>query len=305
MSGTHEFIEDYRNKDILIYINGNLVSRDEAKISVFDSGFLLGDGIWESFRLHNGKLAFLDKHLDRLYENAKALDIDFGMKREDIVDALYKTLKENEMISDVHIRLMITRGKKVTPFQDPKVNLGSATVVIIAEHKKADPKVTKRGIRLFTVHVRRGRPDVLDPKLHTHSKLNDIIACIQAAKAGYDEALMLDTLGFVSTCNSTNFFIVRKNQVWTSTGNACLSGITRQNVIELCRENNIEVSERDFSLIDVYSSNEAFVTGTFGGLTPVIEVDGRIIGDGRQGKLTGRLIELYQAMMEMECPAQD
>lgn len=302
MAGTHEFLEDSRNKDVLVYLNGDLVHRDVAKVSVFDSGFLLGDGVWESFRLHNGKIAFLDPHLDRLFASAKLLDLNMSISRQDIVNVLYKTVHANKMTTGAHIRLMITRGLKKTPFQDPRINVGGATVVIIAEHKVVHSEATKRGIRLFTVHVRRGRPDVLDPKLHVHSKLNCIISLIQAIKAGADEALMLDPHGFVSTCNSTNFFIVRKNQVWTSTGRYCLNGITRGVVIDLCRENGIEVFERDFSLTEVYSADEAFVTGTFGGLTPVAEVDGRVIGDGKMGPMTMRLGELYNAKLDEECP---
>lgn len=302
MSGTHEFVEDSRNQDILIYVNGELFPRYEAKVSVFDSAFLVGDGFWESFRLHNGKLAFVKQHLSRLKANAKALDYSLGMPAEALIDEVYKTVRANNMnSSNVHIRMMITRGNKRSPSQDPRTNVGGPTLVIIAEYK-APSRDVDDGISLFTVHVRRDRPDVLDPKLHSHSKLNCVISCIQATKAGANEALMLDPQGFVSTCNSTNFFIVREDQVWTSSGQYCLNGITRGNIIELCKRNNIPVFEKDFSLFDVYSADEAFVTGTFGGIACVSEIDGRIIGDGRLGTMTRRLQALYNALLDEECP---
>lgn len=300
MSGTHEFVEDERNRDILIYVNGELVPRNEAKVSVFDSAFLVGDGFWESFRLHNGKLAFVEQHLLRLKANAKALDYDLGMPPETLVDEVYKTIRANNMTSNnVHIRLMITRGTKRSPSQDPRANISGPTIVIIAEYK-APSRNEDEGLRLFTVHVRRGRPDVQDPKLHPHSKLNCVISCIQATKAGADEALMLDPQGFVSTCNSTNFFIVRSDQVWTSTGRYCLNGITRGNIIAICKRSNIEVFEKDFSLLQVYSADEAFVTGTFGGVAYVSEVDGRVIGDGQMGAMTRRLRALYADLLDQE-----
>ncbi len=303
MAGTHEFVEDERNQNVLVYVNGEFFRREAAKVSVFDSAFLVGDGIWESFRLHNGRLAFVKQHLARLHANAKALDYDLGISPEAIIEEVYKTVRENKMTSNyVHIRLMITRGTKRSPSQDPRVNIGGPTMVIIAEYKSPS-RQTDTGIRLFTVHVRRGSPDVQDPKLHTHSKLNCILACIQATKAGADEALMLDPLGFVSTCNSTNFFIVRENQVWTSSGKYCMNGITRGNIISLCKRNNIEVFEKDFSLYDVYSADEAFVTGTFGGVACVGEVDGRVIGNGRMGSMTQRLQDLYAGLLDEECPA--
>ena len=302
MSGTHEFVEDVRNQDILIYVNGELFPRYEAKVSVFDSAFLVGDGFWESFRLHNGKLAFVKQHLSRLKANAKALDYSLGMPPEALIDEVYKTVRANNMnSSNVHIRMMITRGNKRSPSQDPRTNLGGPTLVIIAEYK-APSRNVEDGISLFTVHIRRDRPDVLDPKLHTHSKLNCVLSCIQATKAGANEALMLDPQGFVSTCNSTNFFIVRDNQVWTSSGQYCLNGITRGNVIELCKRNNIPVFEKDFSLFDVYSADEAFVTGTFGGIACVSEIDGRSIADGHLGPMTRRLQALYGALLDEECP---
>ena len=299
--GTHEYEDDPRNADIQISINGELFHRDEAKVSVFDSGFILGDGVWEGIRFHRGTLLFLDAHLRRLYEGAKALDLDIGLTPEALVDDIRAVLEANAMTSDVHIRLMITRGRKRTPYQDPRVTVGPATVVIIPEYKVPSPEVAQRGVRRSTVHVRRGPPDVQDNKLNSHSKLNCILACIQASKAGVDEALMLDTRGFVATCNSTHFFIVRDEEVWTSGGGYCLAGMTRRNVIDLCKDNGIPVYERDFSLTDVYGAGESFVTGTFAGLVPVAEVDGRRIGEGvGAGPVTRRLQSLYLDLIARE-----
>ena len=299
-TGTHEYADDPRNADILIYVNGILLPRKEATVSVFDSGFILGDGIWEGLRLHKGSIAFFDQHLDRLYEGAKAIDLDIGLDRKALAAAIRKTLDANGMSDGVHIRLMITRGIKATPYQDPRVTIGGATIVIIPEYKTPKPGAADEGIRLFTVHVRRPPPDTQDPKLNSHSKLNCITACIQAAKAGADEALMLDPHGFVATCNSTHFFIVRKGEVWTSSGKYCLGGITRSNVIRACRENDIPVFEKDFSLTDVYGADESFVTGTFAGLTPVAEIDGRTIGSGEKGEMTKRLQSLYRDLVERD-----
>ncbi|TGY89735.1 aminotransferase class IV [Marinicauda algicola] len=290
--GSHEYVDDPRNADIRIWINGELHARDQAKVSVFDSGFILGDGVWEGLRVHEGRIAFLDRHLDRLWEGAKAIDMEIGLTREALTAALHETLEANGMQDGVHIRLMVTRGLKATPYQDPRVTISKATVVIIPEWKTPKPETATRGLNLFTVHVRRGYPDVQDPKLNSHSKLNCITACIQAAKAGADEALMLDPHGFVATCNSTHFFIVRKGEVWTSTGDYCLPGITRGVVIELCREAAIPVFEKNFSLTEVYGAQEAFVTGTFAGLAPVSSVDGRKISEGR-GPMVERLQRLY------------
>ncbi len=296
--GTHDHEIDHRNAEILININGELFPRDEAKISVFDSGFILGDGVWEGLRLHNGKLLLIDQHLRRLYEGAKALDMDIGLSKEALTERVIETCRANRMQTGVHIRLMVTRGIKATPYQDPRVTITPATIVIIPEFKIPLEETLTNGIRLFTVHVRRGYPDVQDPKLNSHSKLNCIMACIQAAKAGADEALMLDPHGFVATCNSTHFFIVRSGEVWTSTGDFCLGGITRRNIIDLCKTNGTTVFEKNFSLTDVYGADEAFVTGTFAGVTPVVEVDGRIIGEGSPKKMVKRLQKLYLHMME-------
>ena len=292
--GTHATLPDERNENVLIYINGEFYPREEAKISVFDSGFLVGDGVWEGIRLHDGELAFLDLHLDRLFEGAKAIGLDVGMTRGELADALRETVGKNDMTTDVHLRLMVTRGDKKTPSQDPRLVVGGPNVVIIAEHKVADPEVKEQGVSLFTSTVRRPPPDTLDQKLNCHSKLHEVIALIQALEAGADEALMLDPTGAVATCNATNFFIVRGGEVWTSTGHYSLNGITRRMVIELCRADGIPVFERAFSLTDVYGADEAFVTGTFGGLTPVIRVDGREIGDGSPGETTYRLTRLYK-----------
>jgi len=299
--GTHDYQDDPRNAEILIDINGVLFSRDQAKVSVFDSGFVLGDGVWEGLRVHNGRIAFLEQHLDRLYEGSRALDMEMEISAAELGDRLYRLLEKNGMSDGVHIRLMVSRGVKATPYQDPRITITPPTIVIIPEYKQALPETAIRGIRLFTVHVRRGYPDVQDPKLNSHSKLNCITACIQAAKAGADEALMLDPHGFVATCNSTHFFIVRKGEVWTSSGDYCLGGITRGNVIALCQQNGIPVSQKNFSLTDVYGADEAFVTGTFAGLAPVREIDGRIIGDGERGPMVEQLQQLYLDMLEHEC----
>ena len=290
-------VSDPRNASILISVNGELKPRGEAMVSVFDSGFVLGDGVWEGLRVHRGRIAFLDRHLDRLFEGAKAIAMDIGLDRKELTRRLYDTLDANGMTDGAHVRLMVTRGVRSTPYQDPRVVVGGATVVIVAEYKEPEPAIVENGIRLFTVHVRRGDPAVQDPKLNSHSKLNCITACIQAIEAGADEALMLDPHGFVATCNSTHFFIVRKGAVWTSSGDYCLGGITRANVIEICRANGIPVFEKNFSLTDVYGAEEAFVTGTFAGVVPVREVDGRHLTDGR-GPMTERLQHLYRARIE-------
>lgn len=298
-SGTHKYQQDTRNDNILININGELFPRSEAKISVFDSGFILGDGVWEGIRLHNGRLAFIDQHMRRLYDGAKALDMDIGLSTTELVERIQSTCDANHMSDGVHIRLMVTRGIKSTPYQDPRVTISAATIVIIAEHKSAVEQIDNQGVSLFTSHVRRGYPDVQDPKLNTHSKLNCILACIQATKAHADEALMLDPHGFVATCNSTHFFIARGGEVWTSSGDFCLDGITRRNVINLCKDNDIKVFERNFTLADVYAADEAFITGTFAGLSAVAKVDGRIVGTGEKPMLA-RLQQLYIQLVETE-----
>lgn len=299
--GTHDFKADPRNETVLINVNGALVPRAEASVSVFDSGFMLGDGVWEGLRLHRGAFAFLEAHLDRLYEGAKAIAMDIGLSREELIARLDETVDSNAMRGEngVHIRLMVTRGIRSTPYQDPRVVISPATIVIIPEYKAPLPSTIETGIRLFTVHVRRGDPAVQDQKLNSHSKLNCITACIQATQAGADEALMLDPHGFVATCNSTHFFIVRKGEVWTSSGDYCLGGITRSNVIRICREADIPVFEKNFSLTDVYGADEAFVTGTFAGVVPVTEVDGRALSPAR-GPMVERLQGLYRELMDRD-----
>jgi branched-chain amino acid aminotransferase len=293
--GSHAHQPDPRNDDVLVWVNGELRPRAEAVVSVFDSGFVLGDGVWEGLRVHDGHPAFLERHLDRLLDGAAALMIDIGLDRAGLTEAIYRTLEANDMHDGVHVRLMVTRGLKATPYQDPRVTIGPATVVVVAEHKEPSPASATEGITLFTTHVRRATPDTLDPKLNAHSKLNDILACIQAYTAGADEALMLDPHGFVATCNSTHFFVVtRDGEVWTSDGRFCLPGITRANVLEVCRAHGVPARETTFSLTDVYAAAEAFVTGTFAGLVPVRSVDGRTIGTGERGPVVARLQELYR-----------
>ena len=291
---THQASDDARNADIQIYVNGTIVHRDEAKVSVYDSGFMLGDGIWEGLRLYNGKWAFLDEHMDRLFEASMALDLDIGMDRAGVIAALEATRLANGMETDTHARLMITRGVKDKPFQHPSLSTSGPTMVIICEHSK--PSIP-RPIRLATVPHMRGLPMTQDPKLNSHSKLNCILACIAAEKAGADEALMLDVNGFVNTTNTCNFFIVKKGAVWTSTGDYCMNGITRQKVIDVCRADGIPVFERNYSLVDTYSADEAFLTGTFGAQTPVADLDGRQIGSGELGPVTTRIRELYKDLV--------
>ena len=296
--GTHDYVADERNANVLININGNLVPRGQATVSVFDSGFVLGDGVWEGLRVHGGVIVFLGRHLKRLYEGAKALDIDMALTPEQLAARLYETIDANNMQEGGHIRLMVTRGVKATPYQDPRVTISEPTIVIIPEFKSPVKETLDEGIKLFTVHVRRGYPDVQDQKLNSHSKINCILACIQATKAGADEALMLDPHGFVATCNSTHFFIVKDGEVWTSTGQFCLGGVTRRLVLESCQDSSIPAFEKNFSLTDVYSADEAFVTGTYAGLVPVHTIDGRTIGDVAQsnalpGPMVTRLREAY------------
>ena len=299
-TGTHVFTPDPRNDNVLIDVNGELFRRPDAKVSVFDSGFMLGDGVWEGLRVYDGRMAFLDRHLDRLWQGAKAIMLDIGIGREELVARLRRVLDANEMTGDgVHIRLMVTRGIRSTPYQDPRVVISPATIVIIPEWKAPAAGTATRMLNLATVHVRRGYPDVQDPKLNSHSKLNCITACIQAAQAGADEALMLDPHGFVATCNSTHFFIVRGGEVWTSTGDYCLDGITRRIVVETARAAGIPTYERNFSLTDVYGADEAFTTGTFAGLAPIGTIDGRVIGTER-GPMVERLQALYRTAVDRE-----
>ncbi len=275
---THDADADIRNRDIKIYVNGDIVHRDAAKVSVYDSGFMLGDGIWEGMRLYHGTWAFFDEHMDRFFNSCKAIALDVGMDKAGIMDALTRTAAANGMTHDVHCRLMLTRGVKDKPFQHPALSTSGPTLVIIMEHSKPVDRLQSAGIRLASVPQVRGLPHSQDPKLNSHSKLNCIIACLQAEAAGADEALMLDPHGFVNTTNACNFFIVRRGAVWTSTGDYCMNGVTRQKVIDLCRENDIPVYEKNFSLYEAYGADEAFLTGTFGAQTPVAEIDGKPIG---------------------------
>jgi branched-chain amino acid aminotransferase len=291
---THQAEEDARNDAILIWVNGQIVPKAQATVSVYDSGFMLGDGVWEGIRLYNGRWAFLDDHIDRLFEAAKAIDLDIARTPDQVKQAILDTQVANGMHSDAHARLMVTRGVKTRPFQHPKLSQQGPTMVIIMEHSR--PKLP-RPIRLATVPHLRGLPMTQDPKLNSHSKLNCILACIAAEKAGADEALMLDIHGFVNTTNACNVFIVRKGQVWTSTGDYCMNGITRGKVIDLCRQNGIPVFERNYTLVDVYSADEMFLTGTFGAQTPVGMVDGRMIGTGQMGPMTQRLRALYKDLV--------
>lgn len=294
--GVHDYPDDPRNADILISVNGELKHRDQAVVSVFDSGFLLGDGVWEGMRVKDGGIAFLDDHLERLYAGAKTIDMEMDLTPQQLADRLFECLSANEMTDGVHIRLLVTRGRKKSPYQGPRFTVTPPTIVIIPEYKNPVPEIIARGQSLFTAHVRRTGPAEQDQKLNSHSKLNCILACIQAEKAGADEALMLDPLGFVATCNSTHFFVVRDGEVWTSPPEYCLGGITRGNIIRVCRESGIPVFEKRFSLFDVYSADEAFLTGTFAGVSPVREVDGRIIVN-LNGPISQRISELYQDLV--------
>ena len=295
--GTHNAIQDDRNESIIIYINGAFHVRNEAKISVFDSGYLIGDGIWEGIRLTGSKLVFVEEHLNRLWQAAKATHINMAYSKAELIEIIYKTLEKNNMTDGVHIRVMVTRGIKKTPSQDPRLTITGPNLVIIPEHKMADESSKKSGLKLFTSTIRRGSPDYLDPKLNCHSKLHEVQALVQAIEAGADEALMLDINGFVSTCNSTNFFMVKDGVVITSTDQYCMNGITRQKIIDLCVENNMPVVERNFSLYDVYDADECFVTGTFAGISPVISIDGRTIENESNNEISASLSILYKKLI--------
>ena len=302
--GTHSYIQDQRNENIIIYINGEFFPRKEAKISVFDSGFLLGDGVWEGIRLYNKRLCLIDEHLERLYRGAEKLKIGIGKSKEELIALIYETVNANAMDSDVHIRLIVSRGLKQTPYQHPNANVGGASIVIIPEYKKADAILLSKGIRLCLVDTVRGAHNSQDPRLNTLSKLNCIFGCLEADEKGFDEGIMLDMNGNVSTCNSTNFFIVKNGEVWTSTGEYCLPGITRGNIIKLCRENHIPVFEKNFQMKDVYSANEVFVTGTFAGVIPAIQVDDTSIGNGNSGLITEKLYHLYKSKIATLYPGE-
>ncbi|MEO0383908.1 MAG: aminotransferase class IV [Pseudomonadota bacterium] len=300
---THDAQDDARNQDILIYINGELKHRSEAMVSVYDSGFMLGDGMWEGMRLYDGVWAFFDEHMDRFLDSCKSVSLDVGMDRDGIREALQKTQRANNMVSDVHCRLMLTRGVKVKPFQHPSLSRSGPTLVIIMEHSKPVDTLQSEGIRLATVPQVRGLPMSQDAKYNSHSKLNCVIACLQAEQAGADEALMLDPHGFVNTTNACNFFIVRRGEVWTSTGDYCMNGVTRQKVIDVCRADGIPVCEKNYSLYEAYSAEEAFLTGTFGAQTPVAEIDGKTIGDSAR-PITRRIRSLYKQLIEEQVAAK-
>lgn len=288
------YVADPRNDDVLIYLNGNLVPRKDANVSIFDSGFVLGDGVWEGLRVKQGRIIQLDANLDRLFEGAGSIALDIGRTRNEIKSAIRQTLEANDMEDGVHIRLMVTRGLKSTPNQDPRFLIGKATLVIVAEYKTPRPEAKSKGLSLFTSAFRTSGPDVFDLRLNSHSRLNLIQALIQAINAGADEALMLDPRGFVASCNSTNFFIVRGREIWTSTGSYSFKGLTQRASIESWRDRGEIALERDFTLAEAYSADEAFITGTLGGITPVVKIDGRIIGDGSPGPVTAEVSEAYQ-----------
>jgi len=298
--GTHNALDDVRNNDIKIYINGEFHKRAEAKISVFDSGYLVGDGVWEAVRISKGTLIFIDDHLSRLWNAAKATGIKLSFSKQELIKIINSVLKENKMSDGVHVRMMITRGIKKTPSQDPRLTISGPNLVIIPEYKLADPSSKNKGIKLFTSTIRRGSPDYLDPKLNCHSKLHEVQALIQAIEAGADEALMLDVHGFVATCNATNFFMIKNKVVYTSTTQYCMNGITRQKIIDVCKMNNIEVKETNFSLFDVYGADEAFVTGTFAGVTPVISIDGKPIGKNSNNEFSATLEKYYKTLIESQ-----
>lgn len=294
-SSSQSYAKDPRNDDVQVYVDGQFFARDEAKVSIFDAGFVLGDGVWEGLRLVDGRLLAVDEHMARLYEGANSIQLDIGYSREDLVGEIWKCLRHNDMHDGVHIRLMISRGRKATPNQDPRFLVGGATIVIVAEYKQPNEALKARGLNLMTSTVRCSTPDVFDLRLNSHSRLNFIQALIQAINMGADEALMLDDRGFVASCNSTNFFIFRGDELWTSTGATCFNGITRSKAIGLWREAGHVVREKDFTLAEVYGADEAFVTGTLGGITPVAMIDGRQVGAGLPGARTGALSELYAA----------
>ncbi len=298
--GTHDYVEDIRNLEVLVYINDKFYPRQDASISVFDSGYLLGDGVWEGIRYHNGKFIFLEQHLERLFWGASQIDMDIGKTIDEVTTILYDTVKENKMETGVHVRLIVSRGIKSTPYQDPSFTVSKPTIVVIPEYKQPSPDTQKNGIKLVSVDIIRGSSKVQDHRINSLSKFNCIQACIDAHRKGGDEGLMLDPHGYVSTCNSTHFFMVKDGSVLTSTGDFCLHGVTRQNIIDICKTNSIPIYEKNFTLSDVYSSDEAFVTGTFGGVVPVYEIDGhelKVLGDN---SIVALLQTYYNELVELE-----
>ncbi len=300
MAGSQDFAADPRNANALVWLNGELVPKSQARVSIFDAGFVLGDGVWEGLRLHKGRLMFLDAHLDRLFEGAAAIELDIGLNRQGVIDALNQLFAANGMIDGVHIRLMVTRGEKAAANQDPRNALGKPTVVIVAEWKTPSPTIVTRGLSLATVSVRCTPKEMFDMRLNSHSRLNLILALQEAIRAGADEALMLDPHGHVASCNATNFFWVRDGELRTSSGEYCFNGVTRANVIALTRDNDIPLRLADFPVEDAQGADEAFVTGTFGGLTPVRSIDGRQLSEALPGPLTARLRGLYDALKDAE-----
>lgn len=300
MAGSQDFAVDPRNAGILVYLNGKLVPREQAKVSIFDGGFVVGDGVWEGVRLHRGALLFLQQHLDRLYWGAEQIGLDIGLDRDALSAEIRRTLDTNGMHDGAHLRVMVTRGEKAAPNQDPRNALGKATIAIVAEYKLPNPSLLTHGLSLYTASIRCTPADMFDMRLNSHSRLNLITALLEAIRAGADEALMLDPHGFVSSCNATNFFFVRDGRVMTSKGDYCFNGVTRGNVIRLCEDNQIPVRLGDFTLDDVYGAQEAFVTGTFGGLTPVREIDGHGLPAALPGPVTQRLRALYEALKDAQ-----
>jgi branched-chain amino acid aminotransferase len=303
MPGSQDFAPDPRNQSVRVWLNGALVPRGEARVSIFDAGFVLGDGVWEGVRLHRGGLLFLDAHLERLYAGARAIALDIGLAREEMARSLRDMLAANGMQDGAHIRVMVTRGEKKTPNQDPRNALGRPTIAIVAEYKEPSAAVKAQGLNLFTSTIRCTPADMFDMRLNSHSRLNLVIALTQAIAAGADEALMLDPHGFVSSCNATNFFFVSRGEVCTSTGDYCFNGITRDNIIALCRRHGVSVRLGNFTLHDVYGAEEAFVTGTFGGVVPVRAVDGRALAVAPEGGFTRRLDTLYQELKDEDAAA--
>ena len=297
-AGTHESVPDPRNADILIYVDGDFYPRAEAKVSVYDSGFMVGDGIWEGIRYHEGTFLLLAEHLDRLFDTADQVGLDIGTDRAGITEILQSVMDINKMTTDVHVRLMITRGTKKSPSQHPGLVVGGPTIVVIAEYKRPDPDIKAAGVTLFTSQVRRPSQDSLNQNWNCHSKLHEVVALLEAIKHGADEALMLDHNGYVATCNSVNFFMVRDGEVWTSVGESCLNGITRGALIALSHQQGLSVHEADFTVADVLAADEAFVTGTFGGLTPVRSLDGHEIGPVFPGPISRLLTEAYAQLVE-------
>lgn len=283
---------DSRNQNILVYVNGELKPRAEARVSVFDSVVQGGDAVWEGLRVYNGRVAALSAHLARLQNSAKALAFAAVPSSKEIREAVFETLKANDMRDGAHVRLTLTRGEKITSGMNPKLNQSGCSLIVLAEWKP--PVYSNEGIRVVTASTRRNTPSCLDSKIHHNNLLNNILASIEANVAGVDSAIMLDLNGFVSETNDTNLFMVRSGTVCTPYADACLPGLTRQMVLDICGENGIPAAERNLSLTELYTADEVFTSGTMGELTPVLEADGRVIGNGAPGDLTRRLQALHR-----------